>query len=126
MTVYKTASTVRERVATTRHWLDVLERAMAGEQPFRLGEAKRLSFMKTLESLGIELMTTTQAKRSGLKPRRGQKPLGTAYYGAPLQINAPLWGRWQLSETGTGQWQESAERERKPRAEETEEEEVQD
>lgn len=123
MAVYKTASTVRERVATTRHWFDVLERAMSGE-PFKLGEAKRLSFMKTLESLGIELMTTTQAKRHGLKPRRGQKPLGTAYYGAPLQINAPLWGRWQLSETGTGQWPESAERERKPRA--TEETEVQD
>lgn len=123
MTVYKTASTVRERVATTRHWFDVLEKSMAGE-PFRLGEAKRLSFMKTLESLGIELMTMTQAKQKGLKPRRGQKPLGTAYYGAPLQINAPLWGRWQLSETGTGQWTESAERERKPRA--TEETEVQD
>jgi hypothetical protein len=63
-----------------------------GGKPFRWGDSERSAWQALVEHrLGITLVTATGAKKRGYRLKAGVKPVGEAYYGAPLQIYADLY-----------------------------------
>jgi hypothetical protein len=82
----------KEQISTLRELLGIVADSLKkGGVPFRWGEGVRIRWTKLLGRAGVVLMTRTALARQGLEPKRGAKPVGTAYFGAPLQVQAGLY-----------------------------------
>jgi hypothetical protein len=56
---------------------------------FRWGDGERSAWQPLAEHrLGVTLVTATGARKRGYRLKAGAKPVGEAYFGAPLQIYA--------------------------------------
>lgn len=58
---------------------------------FSWGDGQRTSWVPILREIGITLITKTQIQKRGLVLKRGAKPVGTAYFGAPIKRYADLY-----------------------------------
>lgn len=59
---------------------------------FRWGDGERSAYVPIAERrLGITLVTATGARKRGYRLKAGAKPVGEAYFGAPLQLYADLY-----------------------------------
>ena len=59
--------------------------------PFRWGEGERRHYVAKAAALGVTLVTVSGAKKMGRALRKGAKPVGTAYFGAPIRRHADLY-----------------------------------
>lgn len=91
-----TVTALKRRMASMTRWMKVLEDGLNG-RPHSLGDGEGHAFSKRMHELGIELYSTTRAKKEGLTPKRGAKPIVTRYYGAPIQKDIGLYVREQLT-----------------------------
>lgn len=87
------AALTRDQITKLRELLVVIEDCLKNKHAFRWGEGVRIRWTKLLQRAGVELMTRTALARLGEEPKRGSKPVGTAYFGAPLQVQAELFIR---------------------------------
>ena len=60
-------------------------------KPFAWGAGEANAYMPILAGIGITLITKTQVKKRGYVLKRGVKPVGSRYYGAPIQKRADLY-----------------------------------
>jgi hypothetical protein len=60
-------------------------------KPFAWGDGQRNAWISMLQEFNITLVTQTGLKKRGYRLKRGAKPVGSAYFGAPLQIHADLY-----------------------------------
>lgn len=95
-----TVTALKRRMASMARWMMVLEDGLNGI-PHSLGDGEGMAFKKRMAELGVSLYSETKAKKEGMKPRRGAKPVVRCYYGAPIQSYIGLYVREQLTETGT-------------------------
>src|SRR5690348_17207685 len=58
---------------------------------FSWGNAERDSKMAYLSRLGFVLVSKSKLERGGHRLKRGVKPVGRGYYGAPLRVWADLY-----------------------------------
>lgn len=58
---------------------------------FAIGETKRQSLTTHAAHMHLTIVTLTGAKRFGYRPKANIKPIGTGYFGAPLQRDADLY-----------------------------------
>ena len=64
---------------------------LSGEKPFSWGDAERKSKTAWLSRLGFVLVSKSKLERGGHELKRGMKPVGCAYYKAPLSRHADLY-----------------------------------
>lgn len=57
---------------------------------FSWGQGQRRAWVPILAKIGIILVTKTQINKRGYRLKRNQKPVGTVYFGAPIQCNAEV------------------------------------
>lgn len=81
----------RKQITRLRELLGVLDESLTNKTMFRWGEGARVLNTRLLRRAGVELMTKTALAKTGLEPKRGQKPVGTGYFGVPLQVHAELY-----------------------------------
>lgn len=81
----------RAQLSRLRALLGAIEDGLKNGAKFRWSQGERELNMRLLSRAGAELMTKTGLAKAGLVLKRGQQPLGTAYYGAPLQLHAELY-----------------------------------
>lgn len=65
--------------------------AAKGEHPFSWGHTERQAKMYLLRRLGFVLVSKSKLEKGGHELKRGAKPLGKAYYKAPLKLYADLY-----------------------------------
>ena len=59
--------------------------------PFRWGDAERSSKEPILSKMGFVLVSKSKLERGGHELKRNAKPVGQAYFGAPLKVWADLY-----------------------------------
>lgn len=75
--------------------LALIERALSEKRPvFHWCDGARKPWTRLLRQAGVVLMTPTAMLRRGHEPKRGARPVGTAYFGAPIKQDGELyvWG----------------------------------
>ena len=60
-------------------------------QPFSWGDGQRQAWVPILKAAGVTLITKTQIEKHGYRLKRGAKPVGSAYFGAPIKRYADLY-----------------------------------
>lgn len=66
-------------------------KAGLGGQPFQWGDAERKNYTLRAASLGVTLVTATAMKKRGCELKRNARPVGRAYFAAPLRRYADLY-----------------------------------
>ena len=66
-------------------------RAGLAGSPFQWSESERKRNEPILAAAGVELLSQTAIEKRGHVLRRGARPVGTAYFGAPIQRYTPLY-----------------------------------
>ncbi|MGB3205197.1 MAG: hypothetical protein WBB28_09430 [Crinalium sp.] len=56
-----------------------------GGKPFAWGEGQRRSWVPILRKIGITLVSNSRIEKLGYRLKRNAQPVGSAYYGAPIQ-----------------------------------------
>ena len=82
--------TSRHDLTVLRELLDAVLNGLEGRR-FQWSEGKRRPFTRRLRSAGITLVTLSAAKERGYSLKRGASPVGTGYFGAPIQRQANLY-----------------------------------
>ena len=87
----KSPSEIKAQLQRIQSIAQMIINGLAGK-PFRWGDGERSAWQPLAEvRLGITLVTPTGIKKRGYRLKAGVKPVGEAYYGAPLQVYAPLY-----------------------------------
>lgn len=87
----KSPSEIKGQLQRIQAVAQLIINGLAGK-PFRWGDGERSAWQPLAEHrLGVTLVTITGAKKRGYRLKAGAKPVGEAYYGAPLQIYADLY-----------------------------------
>lgn len=80
----------RRRIQRLHELLGTVLKGLDG-QPFTWGNGQRMAWTPILREAGVNLVTKTQIEKRGLRLKRGAKPVGWAYFGAPIQRYADLY-----------------------------------
>lgn len=80
----------REHILRLHELLGIVLKGLDGH-PFTWGNGQRLAWTPLLKEAGVTLVTKTQIEKRGMKLKRGAKPVGCAYFGAPIQRYADLY-----------------------------------
>ncbi len=80
-----------ERIAYIQEALGELLTGAKGEGMFSWGNAEGDSKMAYLSRLGFVLVSKSKLERGGHRLKRGAKPVGRRYYGAPLKVWSDLY-----------------------------------
>jgi hypothetical protein len=87
----KSPSEVKGQLQRIQAIAQLIINGLAGK-PFRWGDGERSAWQPLAEMrLGITLVTASGAKKRGYRIKAGAKPVGEAYYAAPLQRYADLY-----------------------------------
>lgn len=80
-------------IDSIREKIDVLGEVLAGVEGRRFdwGMVEGESKAKRLAALGIELVTANGARKKSHVLKKGVKPIGKRYFGAPIQRSADLY-----------------------------------
>lgn len=79
-----------ERIAYCKETLAELLAGASGAKPFYWGETEAKSKMAWLARAGFVLVSKTKLEKGGHRLKKDAKPVGRAYYGAPLKVKADL------------------------------------
>jgi hypothetical protein len=60
-------------------------------KPFHWGQGERWALTPMLTKIGITIVTRTQIDKCGYRLKRSQKPVGTTYFGTPINKNADIY-----------------------------------
>jgi hypothetical protein len=58
--------------------------------PFHWGQGERWAYTPMLKKIGITLVTRTQIDKRGYRLKRSQNPVGTTYFGTPIDKEADV------------------------------------
>ena len=83
-------SAVLRRIESLRHVAMQIANGLEG-QPFQWGAGQREAWTPLAKQLGLTLVTRSHADRLGYAIKRGAKPVGSAYFRAPLKRTAQLY-----------------------------------
>jgi len=87
----KSPSEIKGQLQRIRVVAQMIIDGLAGK-PFRWGDGERSAWQPLAEvRLGITLVTATGAKKRGYRLKAGARPVGEAYYSAPIQHYADLY-----------------------------------
>lgn len=86
----KSPGEVRGQLATYIHVAEMLRDGLAGRRRFQWGDGERQAYTVKAAAIGATLLTRNQIKKRGYELKRNVKPVGTAYFGAPIQKAAEL------------------------------------
>lgn len=87
---------VRRRLKSIDRWLGVLRDGLNGSN-HHLGSGEADAFQRTMEMLGIQLLSVNQAKKRSLRLKRGANPIVRRYYPAPISAYHSLYCLEQFS-----------------------------
>lgn len=59
--------------------------------PFTWGNGQRMAWVPMLKEAGVTLITKTQIEKCGYRLKRSAKPVGCAYFGAPIKAHIDLY-----------------------------------
>lgn len=79
------------RIAYCKGALEELLAGASGAKPFYWGETEGQSKMAWLARAGFVLVSKTKLEKGGHQLKKGAKPVGRVYYGAPLKVKADLY-----------------------------------
>jgi hypothetical protein len=60
-------------------------------KPFHWGQGERWALTPMLTKIGITIVTRTQIDKYGYRLKRSQNPVGTTYFGSPINKNADIY-----------------------------------
>ena len=83
-------SAVLRRIESLRHVATQIYDGLSGH-PFQWGAGQREAWVPIAQQLGLTLVTRSHADRLGYAIKRGAKPVGSAYFRAPLKRTAQLY-----------------------------------
>lgn len=86
----KSPGEVSGRLATHIYVINRIIEGLHG-RPFNWGAGEREAYTKIAAAVGITLVTKTAAARRGYSLKRGARPVGCGYWGAPLKKHADLY-----------------------------------
>lgn len=81
--------------------IDLFVASLSGH-PFHWGAGESSNYFPIARELGCTLKTKTAIKRAGLVLKRGAKPVGRAYYGAPIKDYCEIYIVEAHADTSTG------------------------
>lgn len=85
-----TPSVVLSRIESLRHVATQIYDGLSGH-PFQWGDGQRTAWTPIAQQLGLTLVTRSHADRLGYAIKRNAKPVGSAYFRAPLKRTAQLY-----------------------------------
>lgn len=85
-----TPAAFKKRLETRIRLLQMLTDGLAGK-PFQWGEGESMNYFPIARQLGCTLKTKTAIERAGMALKRNAKPVGSAYFGAPIQKQCDLY-----------------------------------
>lgn len=88
--LFSTPASLKKRLETRIRLLQVLTDGLAGKT-FSWGQGEAKNYFPMAASLGCTLRTKTAIERMGLILKPKAKPVGYAYYGAPIQEHCALY-----------------------------------
>lgn len=83
-----------EMIAALRRYeyvANVLERGLRRGKAFSWGDGQRRTWEPVARELGATLLSKTAIARRGYRIKRGAKPVGAIYYGAPISRYADVY-----------------------------------
>lgn len=81
---------IRERCRSYAHVARLIDEGLGGD-PFHWGLGEAQAYCAKAEDMGLTLVTKNQIARLGYRLRRGVKPVGTRYFGAPISNTGSLY-----------------------------------
>jgi hypothetical protein len=81
----RTPGDMRGHLAAFIHVAEMLSDGLAGKRQFHWGDGERQAYTVKAAALGATLVSRNQIKKQGYELKRNAKPVGTAYFGAPIQ-----------------------------------------
>jgi hypothetical protein len=76
---------MRGHLAAFIHVAEMLRDGLSGKRKFHWGDGERQAYTKKALAMGVTLVTRNQIRKRNYELKRGQEPVGTAYFGAPIQ-----------------------------------------
>lgn len=82
---------VKQHLQTLHDLLGIVLNSLDGGQPFCWGNGQRMAWVPMLKEVGVTLVTKNQIEKRGFRLKRGVKPVGSAYFGAPIKRQCDLY-----------------------------------